>query len=363
MLHRYQRVAAAAVVVACLVATRSGGAQTVPDSCAITTKERIVAIGDVHGAYDRFVAILRAAGLVDGRERWSGGRTVLVQTGDMVDRGADSRRALDLLRRLERDAPRAGGRVHALLGNHEVMRLLGDLRDVSQEEYAAFRGGTSEETRDRVYEKVSATAASQAKAAGQTFDDTAYRRRFLQETPLGAIEMLIEFGPNGDYGRWLRTHDTMVKINEIVFVHGGINPAVSMLGCNAINEKVRAELTAATTAADPNALSNSETGPLWYRGLATEPEATLAPELEMILQRLGAKTIVIGHTVSSGGTIATRFGGRVVQIDTGMLNGKFYPKGRSSALEIDGDKLTAIYEDHRDAIPTTPEGSKSALRN
>jgi hypothetical protein len=341
------------MIAACLTAT-PGTAQTVPDACAITTKERVVAIGDVHGAYDRFVAILQAAGLIDARERWTGGRAVLVQTGDMVDRGADSRRALDLLRRLERDAPRDGGRVYALLGNHEVMRLLGDLRDVSQEEYAAFRVGTSEETRNRVYEKISATAAAKAKASGQPFDDEAYRNRFVQETPLGAIEMLVEFGPNGDYGRWLRDHDTMVKINDVVFVHGGINPATAALGCKAVNDMVRAELRAAATATDANALSNSETGPLWYRGLANEPEAKIAGELEMTLERLGAKTIVVGHTPSSTRSITPRFGGRVVQIDTGMLNGKFFPNGRPSALEIDGDKLTAIYETGREAVPVTP---------
>jgi hypothetical protein len=339
---------------ACLAAPLPGDAQSGSGPCTITTKERVVAVGDVHGAYDRFVAILKAAGLIDGRERWSGGRAVLVQTGDMVDRGADSKRALDLLRRLERDAPRSGGKVHALLGNHEVMRVLGDFRDVSQEEYAAFRGATSEETRDRVYEKLSEKAAAQAKASGQRFDDGDYRRRFLQETPLGAIEMHVDFGPEGEYGRWLRTHDTMVKINDVVFVHGGIDPATSALGCKTVNEMVRAELRAPETAADPKALSNSETGPLWYRGLATEPEASFTGELDMILTQLGARTIVIGHTVASGGSIATRFGGRVVQIDTGMLNGKFYPRGRSSALEISGEKLTAIYEDRREELSLTP---------
>jgi hypothetical protein len=201
---------------------------------------------------------------------------------------------------------------------------------------------------------VSTAAAAKAKAAGQPFDDAAYRRRFEQETPLGAVEMLIEFGPNGDFGRWLRTHDTMVKINDFVFVHGGINPSTAALGCKAVNEMVRAELVASTTAADPNALSNSETGPLWYRGLASDPEATIAAELDMTLERLGAKTIVIGHTVSSGRGIAARFGGRVVQIDTGMLNGKFFPGGRPSALEIEGNKLTAIYETNREALPLAP---------
>ena len=67
--------------------------------CEITTQERVVAVGDIHGGYDAFVAILREAQLLDRRDRWIGGRAVLVQTGDVLDRGADSRKALDLLRR------------------------------------------------------------------------------------------------------------------------------------------------------------------------------------------------------------------------------------------------------------------------
>src|SRR6187431_899212 len=59
--------------------------------CDIRTTERVVAIGDVHGAYSQFVSILRAAGLIDSRERWIGGKALLIQTGDVLDRGADSR--------------------------------------------------------------------------------------------------------------------------------------------------------------------------------------------------------------------------------------------------------------------------------
>ncbi len=107
--------------------------------CDIQTTERVVAVGDVHGAFDNFVAILRAAQVIDNRNRWSGRRTVLVQTGDILDRGPDSRKAIDLLRRLERDAQRAGGRVVSLLGNHELMRLISDWRYVSAGEIEAFR--------------------------------------------------------------------------------------------------------------------------------------------------------------------------------------------------------------------------------
>ena len=94
--------------------TRAQSDQVSP-SCKIQTTERIVAVGDVHGAFDQFVAILREAKLIDDRRRWTGGRAILVQTGDVLDRGPNSKQAIDLLGSLERDAARACGQVHALL--------------------------------------------------------------------------------------------------------------------------------------------------------------------------------------------------------------------------------------------------------
>src|SRR5688572_28492471 len=123
---RRRLIAVLGVVVLVAATGNVSRGQTADNSCDVTTTERVVAIGDVHGAHDQFVAILRAAGLIDGRSRWRGGRAILIQTGDVFDRGTDSRKSVDLLRRLERDARSAGGRVIALMGNHEVMRLVGD---------------------------------------------------------------------------------------------------------------------------------------------------------------------------------------------------------------------------------------------
>ena len=81
------------------------------DVCALTTTDRVVAIGDVHGGFDQFTAILKEAGIVDKNRKWAGDKTTFVQTGDIVDRGPDSRKALDLMRQLEKDAPKTGGRV------------------------------------------------------------------------------------------------------------------------------------------------------------------------------------------------------------------------------------------------------------
>jgi hypothetical protein len=342
-----------AVCVALLTLTpRSSVAQSADNPCDIRTTERIVAIGDVHGAYDPFVSILTKAGLIDARQRWSGGRAILVQTGDVLDRGAASRRVLDLIKRLEQEASRAGGRVYALLGNHEVMRMQGDLRYVSTGEYEAFRSGASEDLRKTVLERFIASAAADAKAANRPFDANAARAQFMREIPLGFIEMRQAFDASGDYGGWLRTHPVMVKINGIAFMHGGASEPVAALGCEGINSGVLRELSSAPPSPEQaNAsLSAGESGPLWYRGLAREPEDAFASTLDRILKSLGARAIVIGHTPMLPARVTSRFGGRVIAIDTGMLDGQFFPGGAASAVEWQGDSITAVYEDRRERV-------------
>jgi len=304
-------------------------------ACQLTGIDRVVAVGDVHGAYDRFVEILRASKLVDDRLRWTGARAHLVQVGDVVDRGPDSLKVLDLLDRLQKDASRAGGAVHVLLGNHEVMRMLGDLRYTTPGEYEAFTTSRSEEIRSAYLER--------AKAANDPV---------TAMPPLGFVEMRLAFGQDGRYGKWLRTLNAVLAINGIVFVHGGISPAVAGLSCDAINETVHRELTIdlAKTRSDPLAqLATRVDGPLWYRGLAEEPES-FAPMVDDVLAKQNARAIVIGHTVTPTGRVRPRFGGKVLQIDTGMQSA-YVPNGRASALEIDHGTMTAVYTDRRDALP------------
>jgi len=320
----------------------------------------VVAIGDVHGAYPEFVAVLRLAGLVDQKERWSGGRTHLVQTGDLLDRGAETRPVMDLLMRLEGEAKKAGGRVHSLVGNHEAMNLLGDLRYVSHEEYKAFESSRSREYREAFYRSNLEGAKRRAKEAGEELDEAAFRGKFEEQVPLGFVERVQAFAEDGRYGRWLRERRAMVKIDGVVFLHGGLTPEVAALGCEEINARVRRELTRdiAKTRAEPGeALATSETGPLWFRGMAREDEAAWQPSLEAVLQALLARAVVIGHTVTGDGRIRPRFGGRVVMIDVGM--NPVY--GRNlAALEIQGDgSMSALYEDRRE--PLAEEKKAAAL--
>ena len=308
------------------------------DKCEWTGVDRVVAIGDVHGAYDRFVEILKTAGIVDGNLRWVAGTTHVVQLGDIVDRGDDSRKALDLVRRLEKEADKAGGQLHLLLGNHEVARMLGDLRLTAPGEYAAFVTPNSESIREK-YLKLAKP------------DSDEERAQLLQQLPLGLIEMRQAFGRDGDYGKWLRELPAVIKIDDLVFVHGGLSPAVAPMGCAAINEQVRRDLTSdfeKTIGAPLASLAARVDGPLWYRGLAQEPDA-FAPQVDDIIASTAARAIVIGHTVSLTGRIGTRFGGRVVQIDTGMQPA-YAQGGRASALEIARGEATAIYVDRRDPV-------------
>jgi hypothetical protein len=177
---------------------------------SFTGVKRIVAVGDVHGGYDEFVTVLRAAGIIDASNQWAGGAAHLVQTGDWLDRGASSRKVMDLLMSLENQAKKAKGRVHALIGNHEAMNLYGDLRYVSAGEYEAFKTSESAELRDRAYNTLADSANK---------NDAAYKANWYEEHPLGWAEHRQAFSPSGKYGKFIRDRLAIVKINDAIFLH------------------------------------------------------------------------------------------------------------------------------------------------
>ncbi len=113
--------------------------------------DRVVAVGDVHGSLEGLTGILEEAGVIDASRRWIGGSTTLIQQGDLLDRGLHVREVMDLLMRLQHEAPKAGGEVICLLGNHEGMNLLGLARDVNPEVYEAFVDKNSEVRRSDAF--------------------------------------------------------------------------------------------------------------------------------------------------------------------------------------------------------------------
>jgi hypothetical protein len=359
---------------------------------------RIVAIGDIHGALDGFTGILQSAGLIDGTRHWSGGTATLVQTGDVFDRGDGVRGALDLLMQLEDEAKRAGGRVEPLLGNHEVMNLIGEFRDVSPGTFAAFADSRSADRQKRAYDDYAKAAKRQPKGTALSRDD------WNKTHPLGFVEYVDALGRRGKYGRWLRSHQVVVAIDGTLFMHAGINPDVttgSLDDVNRIaardlqlNDDARAALVQAQILTDYATLDEAleaaamevqriadalkaqadpgshvdrafvdkiqaflmigkssllaADGPLWFRGLA-QWDDTAGPQVTALAARLGVSRFVTGHTPSSPGRIKARFDGRVFLIDTGMLS-SYFKGGRASALELQDGRVTAIYTDTREAL-------------
>lgn len=297
-----------------------------------TGVERVVAVGDVHGDFEQLVLVLESAGLIDSQGNWIGRRTHLVQIGDVVDGGPDSRKVMDLLMRLEGQAAAAGGHVHCLIGDHEAMNVYGDLRYVSPAEFAAFRNDNSEATRNASYR------------AKPDMD----RNHWERENPPGLAELRQAFAPSGKYGAWITSHNTIIKIDDTLFVHAGLSPKYEGWNLERINNEVRRELTHLGDL--HGGMVGDEQGPLRYTGLARGDETRLAPLVDRIERDFGVKRVVMGHTFANG-AIVPRFGGKVILIDVGLS--RIYDNaGRLGCLLIENDKAYAIHRGQKLALPS-----------
>jgi len=350
--------------------------------------ERVIALADIHGAYDALVTTLENANVTDGDGHWAAGRGHLVICGDILDRGPDSRPAMDLLRRLEGEAESAGGRVHVLLGNHEAMNLVGDLRYVSKSEYAAFADEETQADRDRWY------MAWAARNESPEFDADALRARFEDRFPAGYFAHRQAFAADGKYGSWLLSKPLVVVINGTAFVHGGLSPLIGELGLQGVNGSLKNDIasyvanyerlidaglllptdnfydhvlllddfmagptTPKATLSAVNQLSalaesdvHAPDGPLWYRGNAHCSRLIEEDRLLDTLAAIGADRVVIGHTPTPGRRVLERFDGRIIEVDTGMLNA--YYSGHGHALVLEGDSVRVVPEiDGTQAVP------------
>lgn len=332
--------------------------------------ERVVAIADVHGQYGELVSLLQGTGLIAARDErvvWSGGTSHLVLLGDLIDRGPADRAVLDLARRLQLEAPEDGGRVHVLLGNHEVMNLVGNFQYVTRGGFAAFAADETEAERQRERSAFRLSRASRGMGRRELAE------AFAERYPPGYFARRRAFGPGGDYGDWLLEQPTAVKIDGRVFVHGGINREVASLGIEEINRRVQTSLRSFRVQAErlapeadwpaahidlrraakrvtqfdskaPNSavkagkailaledgLPFALDGPVWYRGSALENERIEERRLETSLDRLDATAFVVGHTPTGSGHVTSRFNERLHRIDVGMGYGR---PGRALIIE------------------------------
>lgn len=267
--------------------------QSLSAKLSFPAAKRLVAIGDLHGDLRGTQAALRLAGAIDAQDRWIGGDLVVVQTGDVIDRGDDDRAVLDLLARLHVDAKASGGALILLSGNHELMNVARDFRYVTPGGFSAF-----------------------ADEAGR-----------------GAA-----FQPGGPYARALAERPIMARVGDVLFVHGGILPKHVSYGLDRMNDEVRAWMLG--EAPEVPAIVMAEDGPVWSRSYSNATQPSDCEKLEQVLTALDSKRMVVGHTPQKSG-ITSACADKVWRIDVGIS--KFYG-GKLQVLEIKDGKVTVLSE-------------------
>ncbi|GAB3825463.1 metallophosphoesterase [Hymenobacter jeollabukensis] len=259
--------------------------------------EKMLVVSDIEGNFKGLLLLLQGAGVTDARARWTFGRGHLVFVGDMFDRGLQVTECLWLLYKLEHEAAQAGGQVHFILGNHEVMNLTGHYKYL--------------------------------------------RRKYRKNADSLGVDYARWYAPDTELGRWLRSKNVVERLGPTLFVHGGISPEVAALRLplSALNDLTRRSLDAPDTTGLPPAeklARNPKLSPDWYRGLAQE-EAPAA-HVAAVLRQYGATRLVIAHTPVE--QITALYGGQVVAID--LPHQENTGQGFMQALWIEGGKLSVV---------------------
>ncbi|MCZ4696380.1 hypothetical protein DWB61_17110 [Ancylomarina euxinus] len=242
----------------------------------IKTQEPIFVLGDIHGQFDRMINNLQSHGIIDKQLKWNWGKGHLVFVGDIFDRGNKVTETLWFIYHLEQEAEKAGGQVHITFGNHELMVLNKDNRYIAQE-----------------YKNL-------CNNLGLDYDDL--------------------FHPNSVLGEWLRSKNSMTKINDVLFVHGGISKKQVEYGLSSeqVNELMRQYLVAGSNAENEEDYTQilKSFGPFWYRGYFMESskyKKITEQELDGILEKLTVSRIVVGHTENE--ILSSSFNGKIIDVN------------------------------------------------
>ena len=366
----------------------------------------VIVIGEVQGASNTVTSLLQHLQLIDDGAHWSGGDTVLVQTGDFMDKGENVRQVLDLFMRLQKEAAAAGGRVVVLMGNHEILNILGELRDVNYMTYQTFAGQGSEQRQAEYYEQYVAWRAQRAKANSTTFTvDENFKTEWLAAHPAGWVEYMESMRPDGVYGKWLRTLPVAVIIDDVLYVHAGISPEMNGITVEQMNQQAAEEIATfdagrelmvaeglalpLSTAREMVAVVDeeidfinaiperkrtrrnirvdtglkvqhlgrwgswsvlAEDGPLWFCGPAKWNEEEHRQEMAEILDNLGVERLVSGQSDGLEHVIRTRFDDRVILTSVDMSDDQWAGGGKPAALDIQGGGFSVVTLQGREAL-------------
>ncbi|MBN7820272.1 metallophosphoesterase [Bowmanella yangjiangensis] len=240
---------------------------------------KLAAISDIHGQFELFKTLLTAHGIMDKQGNWQFGQGHLVITGDIFDRGPRQTEALWLIYQLQHQALEAGGKLHFLLGNHEMMVLNGDLRYLNEK-----------------YEKIAT----------------------LLNRPFPAL-----YGEDTVLGQWLRSRNVLVKVGELLFLHGGLHPDLAKEGRTLaeINQVFSGQLIEDKDHPREGFTRylHKTNGPIWYRGYFRFPQAS-NEDIDALRSHFGVNSIVVGHTTQEH--VSSFYDGKIIAIDSGIKNGE-----------------------------------------
>lgn len=275
---------------------------TIEPSTYNSTPSKFLTISDFDGHIEGFTMILRREGIIDSNFNWIYGDGHLMISGDLFDRGFHVTECMWLLYKLETEAQAQGGKVHLILGNHEVFNMTDDWRYVEV--------------------------------------------KYFNNAHLMGKRMSELYDSNTELGRWLRSKNIIEKVGDYAFLHGGISPQVAALNLtyNEINDYGRMEINGTPCPNSDCITVNGSDGIYWYRGMVNQ--ILTQPQVDQFLDSLNVQRIIIGHTKDN--TIRSLYNDRVMAID--MYHITNFNNGYMEALQFE---LGCFYLFHTDNVNDT----------
>ncbi|KAJ8538541.1 hypothetical protein K7X08_027762 [Anisodus acutangulus] len=321
---------------------------------------RLIAIGDLHGDFQKSKQAFKLAGLIDEHDKWCGGSTTVVQIGDVLDRGGEELKILYFLEKLKREAVKVNGNLITMNGNHEIMNVDGDFRYVTKKGLQEFKdwafwycvGNDMKMLCDGL----------EIGCVKDLFEGIPIEFRDVKPEYFDGIRIRIAaLRPNGPISeRFLSKNQTVIVVGDSVFVHGGLLTKHVDYGLEKVNEEVRDWIRGVKGRVSRD-LVRGRNSIVWLRKfsneLAKDCDCSL---LEHVLATMpGAKRMIMGHTIQESG-INGICDNKAIRIDVGMSKG--CTNGLPEVLEIDRDKGLRILTSNP-LYQNGKEGSLDTKRN
>ena len=270
---------------------------------------RVVAMGDLHADIGVTRRAFQLAGATNRNDEWIGKSLTVVQLGDILGRSDDERQVLDFIFEIRKKAEAGGGRVHVLIGNHEVFGGRVDNQAVGRNPFPGFEG-----------------------IPGLNLNDPRLRILPPNERARGAALMA-----GGPYARRLAEFPAVLRIGRTIFVHGGVVPRWARYGIDRINDEIRQWLMGRTE--EPDSAKGVDDGDrvMWTRQFSSNVDDRDCAELDESLKLLGASRMIVAHTVHAN--ITPRCDGKVWAVDVGMSRAY---GGNIELLEIVNDEVLTV---------------------